>query len=182
MKKVIRLTESDLVRLVKRVIKEQEEEWNSDKEAELYSLDAKTKEFLKDKNRPNWADYDDYESLMKDFEDWAKSSGYKDHLDNLNSKLSAKRAIRKRKDDERYSNLVKSRPANFDIDALNAEYDELDAEYDNDIKDWKSKYSVDDPDFYDKFDERFAPIRDKINRKYEISRQLSRDLKPKKGY
>jgi hypothetical protein len=48
MKKVVRLTESDLIRLVKRVIRENEEEWNSDKEGELYSLDAKTKEFHKD--------------------------------------------------------------------------------------------------------------------------------------
>lgn len=182
MKKVIRLTESDLIRLVKRVIKESEEEWNSDKEGELYSLDAKTKEFHKDKNRPNWADYDDNESFMKDVEDWGKSSGYNDHLDKLNSRLNAKKSIEKRKDDERYSNLVKNRPADFDADALNAEYGDLDSEYENDVKDWKSKYSVDDPDFYDKFDERIAPINAKLDRKSEIRRQLSRDFKPKRGY
>jgi hypothetical protein len=182
MKKVIRLTESDLIRLVKRVIKEQEEDWNTDKESELYSLDAKTKEFHKDKNRPNYADYDDNESFMKDIEDWAKSSGYNDHLDKLNSRLNVKKSIRKREDDERYSNLVKNRPANFDIDALNAEYGDLDSEYENDIKDFKSKYSVDDPDFYDEFDKRFAPIQAKQDRKSDIRRQLSRDLKPKRGY
>ena len=75
MKKVIRLTESDLIRLVKRVIKEQEDQWNTDKESELYSLDAKTKEFLKDKNKPRFDNYDDTESFIKDLEDWQKSSG-----------------------------------------------------------------------------------------------------------
>jgi hypothetical protein len=182
MKKVIRLTESDLIRLVKRVIKEQEEEWNTDKESELYSLRDKTKEFLKDKNRPRFDDYDDNESFMKDLEDWGKSSGYNDHLDKLNSRLGVKKSIRKREDDERYSNLVKNRPADFDADALNAEYGDLDSEYENDIQDWKSKYSSDDPDFYDKFDERFAPIKAKQDRKHDIRTQLSRDFKPKRGY
>lgn len=182
MKKIIRLTESDLIRLVKRVIKEQEEDWNSDKENDLYSLEAKRNDFFKDPNRPNYKDYDDNESFMKDIKDWEKSSGYNDHLDKLKSMLSSKRAIEKRKDDDRYSNIVKSRPSNFDIDALNAEYDELDADYDDDVKDWNSKYSINDPDFYDKFSERIAPISDKLKRKSEIRRQLSRDFKPKKGY
>ena len=182
MKKVIRLTESDLIRLVKRVIKEQEEDWNTDKESELYSLDAKTKEFLKDKNKPRFDNYDDTESFIKDLEDWQKSSGYDDHINYLRSRQDAKRAIRKREDDERYSNLVKNRPADFDADALNAEYHGLDSEYENDIKDWKSKYSVDDPDFFDKFDERYAPIQAKQDRKWEIQTQLSRDFKPKRGY
>jgi hypothetical protein len=182
MKKVVRLTESDLIRLVKRVIKEQEDQWNTDKESELYSLDAKTKEFLKDKNKPRFDNYDDTESFIKDLEDWQKSSGYDDHINYLKSRKDAKRAIRKREDDERYSNLVKNRPADFDADALNAEYGDLDSEYENDVKDWKSKYSSDDPDFYDKFDERFAPIKAKLDRKTDIRRQLSRDLKPKRGY
>ena len=111
MKKVIRLTESDLVRLVKRVIKEQEDQWNTDKETELFDLRKKSDEFLKDKNRPRYADYDDNESFMKDVEDWKESSGYNNHINYLKSREDVKRGIRKREDDERYSNLVKNRPA-----------------------------------------------------------------------
>ena len=174
MKKVVRLTESDLIRLVKRVIKESEEE----------ELNTQLKDFVK--QYPERSDFEDYASYKEALEDWAATSGYNDHLDKMGDFLSKKnksvRSIENSKDDERHSNIVKSRPANFDIDALNAEYHELDADYENDVKDWKSKYSSNDPDFYDKFDERFAPIKAKQDIKFDIRRQLSRDFKPKRGY
>jgi hypothetical protein len=81
MKKVIRLTESDLIRLVKRVIKEQYDE---------EALSSKLKDFHKE--MPERRDFEDYASYKEALEDWAETSGYNDHLDNmdeflLNSKL-----------------------------------------------------------------------------------------------
>jgi uncharacterized protein (DUF885 family) len=78
MKKVIRLTESDLIRLVKRVIKEQEED-----------LTAQLKDFHQ--QSPQRGDFEDYASYKEALEDWAESSGYNDHLDKMdNSMLTSK--------------------------------------------------------------------------------------------
>jgi hypothetical protein len=72
-KRVIRLTESDLMRLVKRVIKEQE--WSDEDESEFSSIEKEYNDEIKKIPTYNksWEDYDDdSEKFMSDFDkiDW----------------------------------------------------------------------------------------------------------------
>jgi IS5 family transposase len=87
MKKVIRLTESDLIRLVKRVIREQND-WSEDDENEIRTLHRMqgdiSRKAIEDKTFPFIRDYrvdgeytdDTYDRFNQDFDKWGEESGH----------------------------------------------------------------------------------------------------------
>jgi len=84
MKKVIRLTESDLIRLVKRVVREQEE-WSQDDEDKIKFLGQQRSNLMKKgENIPYLKNYavdgeytdDSYDRFKQDFDKWDEDSGY----------------------------------------------------------------------------------------------------------
>jgi len=69
MKRIIRLTESDLTRIVRRVIREQEDEWSDEDQMELDTIDKMSSDVGKliDTDRESWEKgYDDYKSNYHD--------------------------------------------------------------------------------------------------------------------
>jgi len=104
MKKVIRLTESDLIRLVKRVIKESDD-WSPDDDNEIRNLHKKKvnifKQGEKDKKIPYVKDYgfddDSIDRFSQDFDKWKQDSGYKEASDRIDT-LSKRRPKTKQHD------------------------------------------------------------------------------------
>ena len=131
-KRVIRLTESDLIRLVKKVIREQEEDWTDNDETEYSSVDSKftgirgnmakkAKEiqsrYRKDDGEVDQSD-DFYDEIgaMYDDPDYIETNKKRDDLS------------RRRRDNQeklRYNDVVKNRPSNFDVDKYSSEYDKI---------------------------------------------------------
>jgi hypothetical protein len=123
MKKVIRLTESDLMRIVKRVIREQE--WSDDDEMELASLRKSSEDIYK--KQPTYRksiekDYGgDMDKFMSDLEktDWGSVNTAKEKF---LSKLTDKE---KKQSDLRYSDIVKNRPSDYNYNEYKDEYRKL---------------------------------------------------------
>ena len=65
MKRIVRLTESDLARIVKRVIREQEETWSDDDEMEYAGIRSRV---------PKMDDYDDTDQFTDDFVQFFKDN------------------------------------------------------------------------------------------------------------
>jgi hypothetical protein len=133
MKKVIRLTESDLIRLVKRVIKEQEDfpkyrdydndesymdaarDWDSnnqldyetfDDDEELSSLIDQQKNLTSNFPKYSGNDYENEEDYMGDVLNWAERSGY-DELEGKVSILRDKRDSINDRNKQKLSNRKK---------------------------------------------------------------------------
>ena len=125
-KRVIRLTESDLIRLVKKVIREQEEEdWTDEDESELSSVDSTYKgikdrmlnkskdiqsKYRKDGGEVEQSD-DFYDEIgaMYDDPDYIETNKKRDDLSSKKSNYQEKM---------RYGNVVKNRPSDFDVKNL----------------------------------------------------------------
>jgi hypothetical protein len=123
MKKIIRLTESDLMRIVKRVIREQE--WSDEDEMGLSSLRKSTEDIYK--KQPTYKksigkDYGgDYDRFMSDLDktDW-------ESINTAKEKLLSKQTDKERKlSDLRHSNVVKNRPSDYDYNKYKNEYNKL---------------------------------------------------------
>jgi hypothetical protein len=169
MKKVIRLTESDLMRLVKRIIRESEE-WTDEDSNELSSLESDYDSELK--KAPYLKNYDgDIDRFAGDFE-----SHDFNQLNSIRDRISAKR---KKKEDNRYSKVVKDRPSDYDLDKYRDEYDRLGGEmkshlkgipnlknYDGDIDRFASDFGSSDE---------LKKYQEKSKRKSYLSKNMDRD-------
>lgn len=185
MKKVVRLTESDLIRIVKRIIKEQED-WSDDNETEYLSsqsrfrdnanrLERKSKDINLRHSKNGKIDYsdeyyDEIEQLMDD-PDFMDSERKYDDLYLKRNKSLAK---------GKYDRLVKNRPSDFDVDSARSEFDSLDSE----IRGFESEYprlqGQDYDDFYDKFNEftasdKYKQMQSKKDRRDYLNKQLGKD-------
>ena len=192
-KRVIRLTESDLIRLVKKVIREQEEEdWTDEDESEFSSVDKtykgikdrmlnKSKEiqsrYRKDDGEVEQSD-DFYDEIgaMYDDPDYIETNKKRDDL-------SSKK--RNSQEKMRYGNVVKNRPSDFDIKRYSSEHDNLEPE----IGDLKKGYPYlkDEPNFdtfadkYEKYDksDKGMSLKSKQDRRDYLSKHLDRDYRRK---
>lgn len=188
MKKVIRLTESDLMRLVKRIIKESED-WSDEDESELSSIGGKydqlkksamdkamtaKSKYTKDDGDVDWDSYTDELSSIYDEPEFKSARDRRDDL-----------SIRKGKYQEkmRYDDVVKNRPSDFDADKYSSEYDKLGSE----IEDLRKGYPYlkDEPDVdtfidkvnkYDKSDKGMS-IKSKQDRRAYLGKHLDRDYR-----
>ena len=192
-KRVIRLTESDLIRLVKKVIREQEEEdWSDNDETELSSLDSKYKDiqsrmsnkgkeiqsrYRKDDGEVEQSDdfYDEF-GAMYDDPDYIETNKKRDDLSSKKSNYQEKM---------RYGNVVKNRPSDFDVKKYSSEHDNLEPE----IGDLKKGYPYlkDEPNFdtfadkYEKYDksDKGMSLKSKQDRRDYLSKHLDRDYRRK---
>jgi hypothetical protein len=172
MKRIVRLTESDLTRIVRRVIRENEEEsWTDVDQSEWDDIRSKG---------PYLKDFDnDVSKWEPEFEKWKNNPRYKELM-------NKKDAHRKKQEEDRYSDVVKNRPSDFDVDAYQSEYDELGTkvddfkknapylkDFDNDISKWESSFK--------KYQDETG-INDTTKRRQELRRHLDRDRKRYGGY
>ena len=192
-KRVIRLTESDLIRLVKKVIREQEEEdWTDEDESEFSSVDSAYKgikdrmmnkskdiqsKYRKDDGGIEYND-DFYDEIggMYDEPDYIETSKKRDDLSRKKGNYQEKM---------RYGNVVKNRPSDFDVDKYSSEYDSLNPE----IEDLKKGYPYlkDEPDFdtfadkYEKYNksDKGMSLKSKQDRRDYLSKQLDKDYRRK---
>ena len=169
MKRIVRLTESDLTRIVRRVIRENE--WSDEDEMELQDIRSKA---------PYLNDFDgDIDLFEPEFEKWRDEPR---HMELKNKK----RDYRAKQEEDRYSDVVKNRPSDFDVDAYQSEYDELGTkvddfkknapylkDFDNDISKWESSFK--------KYQDETG-INDTSKRRQELRRHLDRDRKKYGGY
>jgi hypothetical protein len=169
MKRIVRLTESDLTRIVRRVIRENE--WSDEDEMEYQDIRSKG---------PYLKDFDnDISKWEPEFEKWQNDPR---HVELMNKKG----AHRKKQEEDRYSDVVKNRPSDFDVDAYQSEYDELGTkvddfkknapylkDFDNDISKWESSFK--------KYQDETG-INDTSKRRQELRRHLDRDRKRYGGY
>jgi len=163
MKRIIRLTESDLTRIVRRVIKENE--WTDQDEMEFQDIRSKG---------PRLNDFDgDVDLFEPEYEKWQNDPR---HVELKNKK----RAHRAKQEEDRYSDVVKNRPSDFDVDAYQSEYDELGTKVDDFKK--NAPYLKDFEDF-DEWESSFKKyqgetgINDTSKRRQELRRHLDRDRK-----
>ena len=192
-KRVIRLTESDLIRLVKKVIREQEEEdWTDEDETELSSVDSTYKgikdrmlnkskdiqsKYRKDDGEVEQSD-DFYDEIgaMYDDPDYIETNKKRDDLSSKKSNYQEKM---------RYGNVVKNRPSDFDVKKYSSEHDNLEPE----IGDLKKGYPYlkDEPNFdtfadkYEKYDksDKGMSLKSKQDRRDYLSKHLDRDYRRK---
>ena len=192
-KRVIRLTESDLIRLVKKVIREQEEEdWTDEDETELSSVDSTYKgikdrmlnkskdiqsKYRKDDGEVEQSD-DFYDEIgaMYDDPDYIETNKNRDDLSSKKSNYQEKM---------RYGNVVKNRPSDFDVKKYSSEHDNLEPE----IGDLKKGYPYlkDEPNFdtfadkYEKYDksDKGMSLKSKQDRRDYLSKHLDRDYRRK---
>lgn len=187
-KRVIRLTESDLIRLVKKVIREQEEDWTDEDESEFSSVDSTYKgikdrmmnkskdiqsKYRKDDGEIEYSDdfYDEIGS-MYDEPDYKEFSKKHDDLSRKKGNYQEKM---------RYGDVVKNRPSDFDVDKYSSEYETLQPE----IEDLKKGYPYlkDEPDmdtFINKYKEfeksdKGRSLKSKQDRRDYLSKQLDKD-------
>ena len=123
MKKVIRLTESDLTRIVKRIIRESSEkpEWTRQDREKLDSL-TNNREELKNQwmNKYGHLDVEDRIEYMNSNDPiFRKIEGINKQISVLYDKLDS---VKKWEDDERHSRVVKNRPSDFDVDRYSDSY------------------------------------------------------------
>lgn len=185
-KRVIRLTESDLIRLVKKVIREQEE-WSDDDETELSSVDTKYKgikdrmmgkakdiqtKYTKDGNLEYGDDFYNEIGAMYDDPDYIETDKRRNDL------MGRKSSFREK---SRYDDVVKNRPSDFDVEKFSSEYDELEPEISNLKKGHPYlKDSSDFDDFADKY-EKFKSsdagrsLKSKQDRRSYLGKHLDKD-------
>jgi hypothetical protein len=168
MKRIIRLTESDLTRIVRRIIKESE--WTDEDEMEFQDIRSKA---------PNLRDFDmDVDLFEPELGKWQNDPR---HVELKNKK----RAYREKQEEDRYSNVVKNRPSDYDKDKYQSERDEIQSQ----IDDYKSKAPrLNDFDSHEDWESAFEThkaktgISDKSKRKQELDRYLDRDRNRYGGY
>ena len=115
MKRIIRLTESDLTRIVRRVIREQEDEWSDEEDMEYKELHHS--------GHPHLNDYgDDHDRFSTDAETFRNKRDSNPRYQELRSK---KMGIHRKKEEDRYNDVVSNRPEDYDTDAYNDEYNDL---------------------------------------------------------
>jgi hypothetical protein len=115
MKRIIRLTESDLTRIVRRVIREQEDEWSDEEDKEYKELHHS--------GHPHLNDYgDDFDRFSADAETFRNKRDSNPRYQELRSK---KMGIHRKKEEDRYNDVVSNRPEDYDTDAYNDEYNDL---------------------------------------------------------
>ena len=123
MKKVIRLTESDLTRIVKRIILESSEkpEWTNQDREKLSHLQNKLEEL-----QNQWMDKYGHLDVDDRIEHMNSNDPIFRNIENTKKQTSALydklNSVKNWEDDERYSNVVKNRPSDFDADIYNDLY------------------------------------------------------------
>lgn len=185
-KKVIRLTESDLMRLVKRIIRESDD-WSDEDESELSSISGKydqlkkstmdkamtaRSKYTKDDGDVDW---DSYTDELNSIYDEPEYKSVRDRKDDLSMRKS------KYKEKMRYDDVIKNRPSDFDVDKYSSEYDELGSEIEGLKKGYP--YLKDEPDvdtFIDKFNkydksDKGMSLKSKQDRRAYLGKHLDRD-------
>ena len=192
-KRVIRLTESDLIRLVKKVIREQEEEdWTDEDESEFSSVDS-TYKGIKDRMLNKSKDIQS--KYRKDDGEVEQSDDFYDEIGGMYDEPDYKEFSKKHDDlsrkkgnyqeKMRYGDVVKNRPSDFDVDKYSSEYETLQPE----IEDLKKGYPYlkDEPDFdtwadkYEKYNksDKGMGLKSKQDRRDYLSKQLDKDYRRK---
>ena len=116
MKRIVRLTESDLTRIVRRVIRENE--WSDEDEMELQDIRSKGHPNLRDYGDSETHDYD-IDRFSSDVEVFRNKRDSNPRYQELRSKLDS---VNRKKEEDRYSDVVSNRPEDFDVDSYNDEY------------------------------------------------------------
>jgi hypothetical protein len=163
MKRIIRLTESDITRIVRRVIRENE--WSDEEEMEY--------EDLKFKGHPNLRDYGDSEthnydtdSFSSDVKAFNNKRDSNPRYQELRSKLAS---VNRKKEEDRYSDVVSNRPEDFDVDSYNDEYyDTTKSLFD------REKNSANPKNF-----RKSSEYKSGVNRSIELKRNLDNDYRSK---
>ena len=173
MKRIIRLTESDLTRIVRRVIRESEDEsWSDEDQSEWDDIRSKG---------PYLKDFDnDISKWEPEFEKWKNNPRHKELI---NKKSDYESKLRSKQEEDRYSDVVKNRPSDFDVDTYQDEYDQLETkmgglnkglpylkDFDNDISKWEKSFK--------KYKDEKG-FNDTSKRRQELRRHLDKD---RKGY
>jgi hypothetical protein len=114
MKRIVRISERDLTRIVRRVLKENEE-WSDEDESSMSDIES---------NAPYLSDYENTDEWESDYESWRDNPKRQDLL-------SKKRNIKAKKEKDRYSNVVKNRPSDFDSKKYQGEYDSVRSDIDD---------------------------------------------------
>jgi hypothetical protein len=168
MKRIVRLTESDLTRIVRRVIKESE--WTDEDEKEFKDIRSKG---------PNLRDFDmDVDLYEPELEKWQNDPR---HVELKNKK----RAHRSKQEEDRYSNVVKNRPSDYDRDAYQKEYDQLGSKIDDYKKNAPYLKDFEDSDEWERSFKKYedeSNIGDIASRRSELRKHLDRDRKKYGGY
>lgn len=168
MARIIRLTESDLIRLVKRVIREQED-WTSDNETELSSTKSKydnlsgrlSKQssdlFKKHQDNLDDLDWDEVNTIMNDPE----RMGMRKKLSDLSDR---KQKYHSKKE---YDDTVRNRPSDFDVDDYNDEVGSLERDFSS------ARKEVPNPKDFENLDS-WASAADKFSKKHNLSTKYDR--------
>jgi hypothetical protein len=168
MKKIIRLTESDLTRIVRRVIRENE--WSDDDEMELQSFRS---------SGPRLSDFDgDVDLYEPELEKWQNDPR---HVALKNKK----RAYKAKQEEDRYSNATKNRPSDYNRDEYQREYDQLGIKMDNYKKNMPNLRDFENSDDWErsfKDYDRNSDIKDTQSRRQELRKHLDRDRNKYGGY
>jgi hypothetical protein len=168
MKRIIRLTESDLTRIVRRVIRENE--WSDKDEMEFQDIRSKG---------PRLNDFDgDVDLFEPEYEKWQNDPR---HVELKNKK----RAHRAKQEEDRYSDVVKNRPSDFDVDAYQSEYDELGTKVAGFKKNAPYLKDFEDSDEWERSFKKYkdeSNIGDIASRRSELRKHLDRDRKKYGGY
>ena len=118
MKRIIRLTESDITRIVRRVIREQEDDWSDEEYMEYKKLHNSGHPMLKDYGDSETHTYDT-DRFSSDAETFRNKRDSNPRYQELKSK---KMGIHRKKEEDRYNDVVSNRPEDYDTDAYNDEY------------------------------------------------------------
>jgi hypothetical protein len=163
MKRIIRLTESDLTRIVRRVIRENE--WSNKDEEEYKSLQITGHPYLRDYGDSETHNYDT-DKFSSDSEIFRNKRDSNPRYQELKSKLDS---VNRKKEEDRYSKVVSKRPEDFDVDSYNDEYyDTTKSLFD------REKRSENPEDFRNS-----SEYKSDVNRAIKLKRALDRDYRSK---
>jgi hypothetical protein len=187
MKKIVRLTESDLMRIVKRVIREQE--WSDEDESELSSAESKYKDIqsrMMDKSKSIHSKYppsNDNEFSDEFYDEIGAMYDDPDYIETVKKRDDLSRKKGDYKEKMRYGDVVKNRPSDFDVERYSSEYEKLGPEIGNLKKGYP--YLKDEPDFdtfadkYEKYDksDKGMSLKSKQDRRDYLTKNLDRDYR-----